>query len=437
MSKNLLISLLALWAMAWSCRADTIYLKNGSKLTGKIVNESSSQIVIKVAFGQLTLDKKQVRKIIRSSGADNIIAQGDRLLALGAVEHGLRFYEEALSKNPGHPQLRRAIAQAYLKAGRHYLKYGQLTRARSCFGQARRYNPNLDNSQDLADIAKKEKWAQQQLRQADYFWHGGRASQALASYYRVFQQLPEWHERFAEKMARAAAVVGHLYLKQKNLAKACRYYKLAMEHWPEIYPHIEAPWIYANSQRIINQCYNKGRWQDAREQLAQLLKVAPTAAPPLFLIGLCFEKQQNYRDAWSYYNRVLGSNKIWSGSWQQLENLRQLAQNRAGIGMRTHTATAIPNDQPFQGQWSQHRTSHFLVLHQNNELAAKVGETLEHHWHRIHHRLAPVGWNRNWVKECRVYLYPSRQMYRAKDRYPVLVRRLHPLSISRSQSAQG
>ena len=416
--KNFLISLLVVLALWQPCSADTVYLKNGSKLTGEIVKESASQIVIKVAFGKLTLEKKQIRKIIRSNGADSVIAQGNRLLALGAVEHALQFYEAELTKTPGQSRLRQAAAQAYLKAGRHYLKHGQLTKSRSCFNQARRYNPALDNSQDMANIAEREKWANHKLQQADYLRSRGKSSQALSGYYEVFQKLPEWHEKFAEKMAKTAAAVGHLHLQRKDLTRACGYYKLAMEHWPEIYPYIEAPWIYASTQRIINDYCNKGKWQDAREQLAGVLKIAPTATSPLFVIGLCFEKQQKYRDAWVYYNRVLGTDKIWSGNWEQLETLRKLAQERSGVGMRTTTPTQISDDRPFQGQWSQYRTDHFVVMHQNEQLAVKLGETLEYHWQRILHRLAPAAWSGEWRKGSRVYLYPSREMYIAKTGTP-------------------
>ena len=64
--RTLAISILALGALVAAARADTIILKNGSKLEGTIVKETPDQVVILVTdVGKLSVDRRRIKDIQR------------------------------------------------------------------------------------------------------------------------------------------------------------------------------------------------------------------------------------------------------------------------------------------------------------------------------------------------------------------------------------
>ena len=90
MPMTLLRSLLslALAAVTTPLLADTVWLKNGDKLTGSIELFDSGKLLLKTDYaGTITLD---AGKIATVAGAAMIIASGNRLNPLSAIERGER-----------------------------------------------------------------------------------------------------------------------------------------------------------------------------------------------------------------------------------------------------------------------------------------------------------------------------------------------------------
>ena len=64
--RTLAIAILALGVLAATAGADTIILKNGSKLEGRIVKETADTVVILVPnVGKLNVDRGRIKEIAR------------------------------------------------------------------------------------------------------------------------------------------------------------------------------------------------------------------------------------------------------------------------------------------------------------------------------------------------------------------------------------
>ena len=111
--------LLGLFAPFYICRADTIYLKNGNVIQGRILEEGKKEIIVEVAFGNMVLPRSQISKIQKEGVVDTVVSQGERLFSLGAIEHALSHYEDALRQHPDNRLLREADGNAYAQAARY------------------------------------------------------------------------------------------------------------------------------------------------------------------------------------------------------------------------------------------------------------------------------------------------------------------------------
>jgi tetratricopeptide (TPR) repeat protein len=100
----LLVALsLAFVLLAPGAYGDTIYLKNGGKFEGKLVKETSTAYVFKIrGMGEQTFKKSEVKKIVKSEGAEDIYAKRFKALkkddAKGYYELGLYCKENKLRK---------------------------------------------------------------------------------------------------------------------------------------------------------------------------------------------------------------------------------------------------------------------------------------------------------------------------------------------------
>lgn len=68
--KQLLSAIVLVCLTVTVLRADVVYLKNGGKMEGIIVKETATKVVLKISFGEMDIERSEIRKIVRSGGRD-------------------------------------------------------------------------------------------------------------------------------------------------------------------------------------------------------------------------------------------------------------------------------------------------------------------------------------------------------------------------------
>ena len=406
--------LLVLGQGRWLC-ADVIVLKNGNRLEGNIVRESDNEVVIEVAFGKLSLAKREIAKIYRQSSTENIVAQGERLLALGAVEHGLAYFEKMVAQYPQDNSLRQATARAYLFAATRYLKNTQIAQARYAAEMAEKYGDQANTVAIWQQVAKYENWACSRRLEADRLFKAREYRKALSIYLSVLEVMPQTESEILPQLSQAAVAEGDRTYQLRQFDQALEHYNLALKINPDLFFYLEERWLSATINIIQEQYFAKEQWDEADGALQTLLKASPTCLPALFLSGVVCEQRNQKYAAFEFYQRVLRQNQTWSGDLKELQDVREQAQKTAGSVLVDRVFEKLPDDdESASGNWTTLATEHFQIFHQNDALANRVGESLEQFWQRILKELAPPDFNGTWPKRCEVYIYPSKKEYAAK-----------------------
>lgn len=91
--------------------ADTLFLKDGRKIEGFIIEEQNDAYLVKVTIGTITLNKKDIREIKKLSSEENYLNLGNQFTLAQNYEEALKHYKKALEINPAFEQAKEAIGK--------------------------------------------------------------------------------------------------------------------------------------------------------------------------------------------------------------------------------------------------------------------------------------------------------------------------------------
>lgn len=158
---------LSLLALASSSRAETIYLKSGSKLTGKIVEQNDDAVKLEVQVegggsAVLTIKRSRIDRIEEADSFDERLALAQRKLGAGFYDDAERAFRELVRENLKHAGARMGLARALygnkklaeaLKTLDHYLilvPTGRDPQLLLLAAEMRMYNSDWREAKDLA-----------------------------------------------------------------------------------------------------------------------------------------------------------------------------------------------------------------------------------------------------------------------------------------------
>lgn len=402
---------LGILCLSMSSWADTIRLKNGNVLRGKILKETAQEIVIEVPFGRVSVAKKEIVQIVRDSDeVKNILYQASRLASLGAYDSSVEYLQKEQEKYPEEPRLEEALAEVHLKAGKHYLEKKSLTRARMHLQLAESHGAS-DAASLLREIDQKERHALKLQREADALLQRKEPGKAIERYLGLLETYPEWEERVAPNLSLACVQVANGHYSEKDYKAAISHFDLALQYRPEVFPMIEPIWLSANIHWIVQNYMDKGQWHEAAEALGKLLKVSPSSREAIYFLGTSYEQLRQPGNAFACYQKLLGQNRNWSGDVGELADTRDLARRESGIAFVEGSESEVPPDTAPAGRWNELVTPHFRIFYYHPQLAARVANHLEYHWYQIQHSLAPTSFKGEWKIPCQVFIHPSKQQY--------------------------
>ena len=400
--------IILLYVFIQTAYSDTVYLKNGNQVTGKVISKDKSGVTVKMAYGKIFIPRKDVQKIVRESFERTVIAQSNRLIALGADYQGIAYLKRAMHKYPKKLTLKNALADVYFQLGRKYTQRNP-KKALDYFSKAQKLNEKLDILPYSQKISQIQNEALEVKKSADEFLQTQNYPQALQKYQEAAKLNPDLQHTMAQVMSHCASQIANKFFRSKQYIEALEYFELALKQYPKVYPYIEQPWLYSKTQFIMQEHMSKQDWNGAVLQLQEILKHRPDYALALFLTGSCLEKLKDYERAYQYYGSVVNERKPWDRKFTTLEQARLRSQEV--VSRQSLRPFFVPQDTPATGNWIKSTTEHFNVFYQNKQLAEKVASTLEYHWQVIQKKLAPQNWDKKWPQRCDVYIFPSRQEY--------------------------
>ncbi len=108
---------LSLLAMASPSRAETVYLKSGSKLTGKIVEQNDDAIKLEVAVegggsAVITIKRARIDRIEEADSFDKRLAAAQRRLDANFFDDAERGFRELVREDSRHARARMGLARA-------------------------------------------------------------------------------------------------------------------------------------------------------------------------------------------------------------------------------------------------------------------------------------------------------------------------------------
>jgi len=78
--------------------ADTVYLKTGQKLTGRIIAKDSTGVIIETKLGAMKIKLTQIDWIEQISTEENYLKEGDTWMTKGELEKALSAYQQGYTK---------------------------------------------------------------------------------------------------------------------------------------------------------------------------------------------------------------------------------------------------------------------------------------------------------------------------------------------------
>ncbi len=89
--------------------ADTIFLKDGRRIEGLILEEQQNCYIVRIKIGTTNVDKTMIEKINRLSSDENFVNFGNQYLESEKYDSALEQYKKALDVNPEYQPAKDAI----------------------------------------------------------------------------------------------------------------------------------------------------------------------------------------------------------------------------------------------------------------------------------------------------------------------------------------
>lgn len=90
--------------------ADVVYLKSGQKITGRIVINDDTGVLIETKIGIMKIKTTQINRIEQVATEENYLKEGDALVKKGEFEQAISLYQQGFAKTQS-PVLQEKISQ--------------------------------------------------------------------------------------------------------------------------------------------------------------------------------------------------------------------------------------------------------------------------------------------------------------------------------------
>ncbi len=388
--------------------ADTIVLKNGNRIQGEIIEETSQRITVRFFGGTLQLKVREVASIERESRLRYLLDRGEVFFRRNDPKNSISAYEEALKERPDSKAAFQGLLKAHEKNAALLAKNGLFSKSIAAYEKLLELAPDHPRActaiekqkATIQEGATREVLALEALRE-------GAVDKALLSYRELYQRFPERRLIIGPNLARALIRKGNLLLQSNRLEEAESHYLEAVSLEPDLVPAMVNQFLSARVKRLAPLA-SSGEFEKLLSLAEEGLQVAPESDILAFLAALGQEGLGRKEEAAEGYLKVSGI-KAPRNPVNSLDELRKAAEAKiSSLSQGTEKEFDKKREEVLPGEWREIKTEYFLVHHRNAVIGSEVAQAAEAAYQRIHNRLSLKS---HWRRRCVISIFPTKEEF--------------------------
>jgi len=404
-------------------RADVVHLKTGGTLRGEIIKQDDATITLRVPYGTVIIEMVHVKSIEKEDALKTLLGDADALIKNKEFDAAAEKLEGILKQYPDSATACEKLVGLYGRRAESLREQGQLLEA-----------DKLDRR--ILELAPGDEEALIRTKEVDRIRADAVAAQKEARLlvslerYRealeIFDGLATFVAGSAEEnrryIAEAHAGYGRRLLEFKRFEAARSHYEQALKLEPALLSELRNEVVIARFSPIVMEINEKGRtllqarWEALAAQLRALIALDKDNLHLHYALGVCCHELQQYAEAAIEYARVTGEKPDLAKLPESLGPLQMSAKKKTeGSPIILSFAQArFTSVRPGPPQILE--TTHFIIHHNNDELALLVARGAEYYLQRNYKVFLDEMPEKPWPKKCHIYIYRTKEEYLKNSR---------------------
>jgi len=413
----------ALLCGAGLVRGDIVHLKTGGTLRGEILKQDDVTLTLRVPYGTVIIEKIYVKSVEKEDALQALIAEADALIKAKQGDAAAAKLEMILKQFPDSATASEKLTGLYVRRAEALREQGQLLEADKVYRRILELAPG--NEQALArtkDVDKIRADAPAAQKEARLLVSLERYQEALGIFAELASLIPGAAEENSKFIAEAHAGYGRRLFEFKRFTEARTQYEQALKLDPALLSVLKNEVVVARFSPIVMEMNEKGktlsaaRWEALAAEVRGLLALDKDNIHLHYALAVCCHELGRYAEAAVEYGRVTGQKPDLGKLPESLGPVQESARKKTSespivLSLARPRFTLV---QPGPAQVLE--TTHFIIHHNNDELALLVAHGAEYYFERNYKVLLDRAPENPWPRKCHIYIYRTKDEYLKNSR---------------------
>ena len=420
LTRALRAALLAACALAWG---DVVYLKTGAALHGEILKQDDATITLRVPYGTVIIEKIHVKSVEKEEALPAMLGEADALIKDKQLDAATAKLETILKQFPDSATASEKLVGLYAGRAESLRTRGQLLEADKVYRRILELAPGneaaLARTKEVDKIRADSSAAQKEARLLVSL---ERYQEALEIFDGLATFIPGAAEENSKFIAEAHAGYGRRLLEFKRFTEARDHYEQALKLNPTLLSELKNEVVVARFSPIVMEMNEKGkvltqaRWEALASQVRGLIALDKDNIHLHYALAVCCHELGQYGEAGVEYARVTGEKPDLGKLPESLGPLQESARKKTSESpvvlslARPHFTLVQPGPPQIL------ETTHFVIHHNNDELALLVAHGAEYYYERNYKILLDQAPENPWPRKCHIYIYRTKDEYLKNSR---------------------
>lgn len=401
---------------------DTVLLRNGMKIRGRVLTDADGTVIVKVQHGVVRLDPNEVDDIHREDEATNLLADARELARSGRYTAAFERIDRASLAGAASAEVRLTRLAVLMRQAARLEGALRLAEAHEVLRQAQSMAPEDRRIADALDrVARRLSELRGLVESARFAVESNDLAGACDLYERSVRAAPEMRMLIGREFADVCESLGDAALTLSD-GTAAHWYDRALSLEPGRAGELKQRYIHARLLPVL-ESLDGGHVGAALQSLSSLVEFAPGDSQVRYVYGRILEVNGRPSDARQQYAAALhqyaepgdhGDALFDLGSLRKrvqarLRDIRDEADSqRAERERRSRIDDVIA---------TRSSGTHFVVHGRNAWLAERVLAVADHQVEDILSSLGDTV-RLNWDGPCPIYLLPDAEQFQAATGQP-------------------
>ncbi|MHC4777890.1 MAG: tetratricopeptide repeat protein [Planctomycetota bacterium] len=386
-------------------RADTITLRNGNILRGRILSQDERGVKIEVAHGTIFIPITSIRTVERTRSRVELLVDAEKARKRGDTQTALSLLKRAARDPALAGRAKKAMVEIRLGRAARYIREGRVEWARRDLAELEHLAPSSPALlRAEAEFMRLKTTVDAGLDAAPDLLSENRTQEAVIALTTAATAYPSRRGRIYMEVARALCSLASSHLGNEP-EKAAETFDRALSFNPAVFQNISADW--ARARRALAA---KADAETAVTILTETLEADPVDRETRLALGAALERTGRPEDAISHYAALCPHDPpppmASPGQWRA-----------AAVKAAAKIHDPPPPRSSSETKGKSLTTDHFLVLFRcRDSFARDLGTSAEFHLARIGSILRPVArWPAFWTEKARLIVLSDRAAYRKSN----------------------